>query len=929
MVNHHWKVRALTDPSLDSDLSLWVQFDHARFLFGCGEGMQRAMDQRRLNIKGLKGVFLPSGRAAGRNGLPGLILTSATQGVDALDIIGPPDTAHHFATFRSSVAGVTKGQVDVRCYPFPRNSPPGDAVPIYPKSPLSVQAVALHPNIHNADFRESRNEFTDQPTASTSATESTSSGHESEGKVAAIEPSRYQSPDRIAEYLDTPLLTDDGKFLLEMYDRKQAYPLPTQEDTETEMVYICHGPPRLGKFDAKMAEELNIPNGPLRAKLVKGETVEIQDESVEGGVRIVKPEEVVSPGQPPPILIVVNCSTRNLPALLSSPAFLPYQPKNDSSDAPSAETVNLVVHRVTSDVWLNEEYQAWRSRFGHSTEHLVTLTDKPRTSTTFHGAAWLSLRLWLLDSDIFPLLHCIARRTDKISLPPRTALLAESHVVEISTEQPPVISPHHERDVPFPGTASEVEAATGEMLADMPDFERAMKIARERVRADPRWNAEVSEAGDDITITTLGTGSAVPSKYRNVSATLLQIPNVGNILLDAGENTLGQLRRRFGPEGAQKALKELRLVFISHMHADHHLGLQALLEERFRLGISSPLYLIAPYGIALSLRESASWQYEVPQEALNNLMWINNETLNPNSPDRHLEPETQIEEDVAQEAAVYTEGKQRWPRYDLSPSEENQMQKSYYRQLRADLGLKSVKVPDVWHRGRAHGLVLSHVSGWRIVYSGDTRPCASLAKHGKDATLLIHEATLEDGMEELADTKGHSTFTQAIQAGKNMNAKHILLNHFSQRYPRFPRFAIDDPTSPPGSPTSRSPSRVAGKPKPIVAICFDLMSVKVGQMWRLRYYLDAMALTFTDDEVENVNAVEAIRKDVNGAGPGTGGARSPSFVGKRPSKGGWQPQSTFKRHKGTDGLRPKSPEDVRPRSSCGFGLKPRSSEAST
>lgn len=50
-------------------------------------------------------------------------------------------------------------------------------------------------------------------------------------------------------------------------------------------------------------------------------------------------------------------------------------------------------------------------------------------------------------------------------------------------------------------------------------------------------------------------------------------------------------------------------------------------------------------------------------------------------------------------------------------------------------------------------------------YSGDTKPCQALVEAGKDATLLIHEATLEDDKPEIAAQKGHSTFSQAIDIG--------------------------------------------------------------------------------------------------------------------------------------------------------------------
>jgi len=65
-------------------------------------------------------------------------------------------------------------------------------------------------------------------------------------------------------------------------------------------------------------------------------------------------------------------------------------------------------------------------------------------------------------------------------------------------------------------------------------------------------------------------------------------------------------------------------------------------------------------------------------------------------------------------------------------------------------------------------------------------PCEKLVKAGQGATLLLHEATLEDGMEEDAASKQHSTTSQAIQIAHRMGAARTILTHFSQRYPRIP-----------------------------------------------------------------------------------------------------------------------------------------------
>ena len=49
---------------------------------------------------------------------------------------------------------------------------------------------------------------------------------------------------------------------------------------------------------------------------------------------------------------------------------------------------------------------------------------------------------------------------------------------------------------------------------------------------------------DDLEIVLLGTGSSQPSKYRNVSSIYVNLFSKGSLLLDCGEGTLSQLKRR-------------------------------------------------------------------------------------------------------------------------------------------------------------------------------------------------------------------------------------------------------------------------------------------------------------------------------------------------------------------------------------------------
>ena len=74
------------------------------------------------------------------------------------------------------------------------------------------------------------------------------------------------------------------------------------------------------------------------------------------------------------------------------------------------------------------------------------------------------------------------------------------------------------------------------------------------------------------------------------------------LLLDCGEGTYGQLVRFYGPDKVDSIMTKLRAVFVSHLHADHHIGLVGLLKARKEAlhGVQSPLYLIAP-------RQIMSW----------------------------------------------------------------------------------------------------------------------------------------------------------------------------------------------------------------------------------------------------------------------------------------------------------------------------------
>lgn len=250
----------------------------------------------------------------------------------------------------------------------------------------------------------------------------------------------------------------------------------------------------------------------------------------------------------------------------------------------------------------------------------------------------------------------------------------------------------------------------------------------------------------------LGTGSCIPNKTRNTSGILVQASERTSIMLDCGEGTHGQLVRLLGRDAAAAELCRLRAVFISHLHADHHIGLVALLKARRRalqtenVSSSSPaqLLLLAPAQILAWLRfydrrfERIDDCYDV----------IGNAEL------------------LGETGAATSECRQRV----------------------RELEMRGVATAAVRHCPNAFGVRFDHRDGWSLTYSGDTMPCDRLGALGLGCDLLIHEATMEDELAREAAFKMHSTTSQAIEMGRRMGARHTLLTHFSQRYAKLPRF---------------------------------------------------------------------------------------------------------------------------------------------
>ncbi|KAF9565899.1 hypothetical protein CPC08DRAFT_143698 [Agrocybe pediades] len=625
---------------------------------------------------------------------------------------------------------------------------------------------------------------------------------------------------------------------------------PAADDNIPTLSYLLVGPQYRGKFNAERAKELGVPQGRLRSVLARGEAITFEvKEGNEIIQRTVQPDEVMAKAEPPAAVLILDVpSVAYIPTLISSFKNSEFYGKFWSEDPITLEAedreynTRLVYHLCGQGVLEDEKYKEFMRGFSSITEHVISSREHCPDPVTFTNAAYNQLRLNKLDEKVFHIPKFSLTPKKQLSevenLPSKLHLMTSS----LNTNLRPWAAPSPEQDVVQRDRFHPIITGA-EKLVHSPALEDSIQQAKKHVAQILANNADAPPVvGADVGVIPLGTGGSLPSKYRNVLSTLIRIPNWGNILLDAGEGTWGQLARNYGLDGtdytAWQALRDLKCIFISHMHADHHVGLAHLLAKRQQLNPppSDPLYIVSIRGVHLYLRELSAVQnlgLDSPSE--NGVIPI-------------------LSESIHYAARGKYSGQGIWSIGGNEPWLDFQTSVNNAKKMREALGLEWFKTVDVYHRCRCYGVVFKHKDGWSVAFSADTAPSDNLRRNGMDVTVLIHEATMADSEIETAKKKAHSTIGQAISEGKQMRAKNIFLTHFSARYPKMPHYL-----------TSRVPTPEAYDTHNVVVPAFDHANLTIGDMWKMQFYLSSINRNFEDtkDQDEEDGADVALVSNVS------------------------------------------------------------------
>ena len=265
----------------------------------------------------------------------------------------------------------------------------------------------------------------------------------------------------------------------------------------------------------------------------------------------------------------------------------------------------------------------------------------------------------------------------------------------------------------------------------------------------------------DLSLFFAGTAGSAPSARRGLPALLIRRGS-DRILVDCGEGTQRQLVRSVG-------LTDLTDVFLTHLHADHWLGLPGMLKSFELRDRERPLTVHGPPGTT-ALLERLRPVFGRPRYGL---------TL------RDIEPGEAVRRGDLE--IVPFAVRHRGVAFGYVFAEDSRPGR-----LDAELAerLGVTPGPDFGRLQRGEtvaGVAPEQVvgqtrAGRRIVVTGDTAPTDAVVVAAHRADVLVHEATFADEEADRAALTGHSTARQAAQVAADAEVRMLALTHLSSRY---------------------------------------------------------------------------------------------------------------------------------------------------
>ena len=280
-----------------------------------------------------------------------------------------------------------------------------------------------------------------------------------------------------------------------------------------------------------------------------------------------------------------------------------------------------------------------------------------------------------------------------------------------------------------------------------------------------------------LSVTILGSNSAVPAHNRHPTAQVLQTLD-HTFLIDCGEGTQMQM-------GLYKIKRsKISRVFISHLHGDHYFGLIGLITSLGLNQRTADLHIYSP----ATLKEIISLQLNVCNANLPySLVFHNIEDEQIIFEDKKIVVESFKANHRIECWGFLFREKKNIRKIDPKKIKKYNIPTSFYESLHDG---KDYFTSD--NKLIKNELLTTPVKPPKsYAYSADTSYFEQIVEKIKGVDLLYHEATYLHALEEKAVSRFHSTAKQAAMIAKKAGAKKLLIGHFSSMYETLDEFKTE------------------------------------------------------------------------------------------------------------------------------------------
>jgi len=269
----------------------------------------------------------------------------------------------------------------------------------------------------------------------------------------------------------------------------------------------------------------------------------------------------------------------------------------------------------------------------------------------------------------------------------------------------------------------------------------------------------------DLDLVFLGTGGSVPTARRATACVLVRRGGE-RLLFDCGEGAQRQMQRSTG-------LVQVDDIYITHLHADHYLGLPGLLKTYELTDRQVPLRIFGPRGLTEligALRRifgRISYPLEIAELGPGEAIAYDDYDVEPFAVDHRMAAHGYALVEAARPGRFDTAAAKK---LGVSPGPD-------FGRLQAGETVAGADGPV--EPGQVLGAARA---GRKIVITGDTRPCEMTRIAAHAAQVLVHDGSFAVEEAERAAETGHSTAVEAAELARDAEVEMLALVHISSRY---------------------------------------------------------------------------------------------------------------------------------------------------